>query len=309
MPVIIKNTMTRPESAQLKVERVGLNAFSGSVLRPSRSTCFSIPVIRQLRVVVLFLMSSLSLAHAAEEPSPSFRQGVQVRYEHFEWREFGLNDEQLLKESGYRVGVQWDTRSLRQIPPDWSARLLLYLGDVDYDGQTQVGEPIQSTTEYYGAQGEGSIHVRMIAHETLSIAPFAGLGAHTWIRHLDNTGGFSDTGYDEWWVSLYGQGGIGARWELPHGEWFGRAGLRYPFWNRAEYDFTLPDGTSGVDVEPGNDLSLFAEVGYERNNYLFSVFAEENNYKKSNTVSTGAFNVFQPKSEQQSIGVQFGVTF
>jgi len=261
------------------------------------------------RFAIPMLLLSLSLAHAGEEPASSFKHGIQVRYEYFEWREFGLNDEQLLKESGYRVGVQWDTRSLREIPPDWSARLLLYLGDVDYDGQTQAGEPIQSTTGYYGAQGEGSLHVPMYVRETLSIAPFAGLGAHSWIRQLDNTGGFSDTGYDEWWISLYGQGGIGVRWTLPRGEWFGRAGLRYPFWNRAEYDFTLPDGTSDIDVEPGNDVSLFADLGYAWKNYLFSVFVEENNYKKSDTVTTGAFNVYQPKSEQQSVGVQFGVAF
>lgn len=263
--------------------------------------------IFRLTISVLFALMSMSAS--AAESHHSWEQGFQIRYEHFEWREFGFDDEQLLKESGYRVGVQWDTHSLYTIPPDWSARLLLYLGDVDYDGQTQIGEPLQSTTEYYGGQGEGCVHIRMFVRESLSVAPFIGAGAHTWIRRLDNTGGFSDTGYDEWWLSLYAQGGLGIRWTLPHGEWYGRIGARYPFWNRVEYDIILPDGTGDVDVEPGKDISFFGEVGYERNGYLIGIFAEEANYKRSEIKSFGAIDVYQPKSEQRSFGVQFGVAF
>lgn len=261
--------------------------------------------LKNLLAILAVLMHPL-LANTEDLPA---LQSLQVRYEQFEWREFGRDGRQLLKESGPRVGLQWARETRHANAPDWSARALAYFGDVDYDGQTQLGEPIESTTEYRGIQADAALRLPVPTGEYTELIPFAGAGAHSWIRQLDNARGFTDTGYDEWWVDLYAQAGLDFRWRQPRGEFFTRIGIRFPFYTRAEYDFVLPDGTDNASVEPGADIALFGECGYHSNGYTVSLFAEQTTYDQSDTKTYGQVDVFQPKSEQQILGLQLGVVF
>jgi len=245
---------------------------------------------------------------ADAEDLPAF-QTLLVRYEQFEWREYNRDGGQLLKESGPRVGLQWERETRHTAAPDWSIRALVYFGDVDYDGQTQLGEPIESTTEYHGIQADTALRFPVVLSEYAKIIPFAGAGAHTWMRQLDNTRGFTETGYDEWWVDMYAQAGLDFRWQQTRGEFFTRVGLRYSFYLRAEYDFVLPDGTDNANVEPGANVAFFGECGFRANGYSVSLFAEETTYDQSDTKTYSSVDVFQPESEQQILGLQLGVVF
>jgi len=234
---------------------------------------------------------------------------LKVQYERFEWKEYGVDGHELLKESGYRLGLRWDRHVPDWFAPNWTAHALLYFGNVDYDGQSQIGEPVESTTEYYGGRGEGSLNFPLHHAGQLDSSLFTGAGLHSWLRKLDDTGGFTDTDYDEWWFSTYLQAGAAVRWKRSTGTLIGRAGIRYPVYSRVEYDFVLPDGSSGVSVEPGNDAGYFAELDYESGGYVFGLYFEEWNFKRSDTKSEGGVNIFQPESKQQSIGVQLGISF
>lgn len=259
-----------------------------------------------------FLLVGCALAAApwtSQAESIPAHTSVQVRYERMEWREFDRNGNKLLKESGPRVGLLWEHETRGATWPDGLFRALAYLGDVDYDGQTQLGQPIESTTEYHGVQAEAAMLFPVAINALSALVPFAGAGGHSWLRRLDNTGGFAETGYDEWWVDLYVQAGLGWRAHLTRGEAFARLGVRYPVFTRVEYDLTLPDGTNDASVEPGAELNLFAECGYRAGGYTLSVYAEDSTYARSDEKTYGAVNIFQPKSEQQTIGLQFGVVF
>jgi hypothetical protein len=263
-----------------------------------------------MRTQILLVGCALAAASwsSRAEETPA-RSSVQIRYERMEWREFDREGNQLLKESGPRVGLLWEHETRDATWPDGLFRALAYLGDVDYDGQTQLGQPIESTTEYHGAQAEAAMLFPVAINPSSALIPFAGAGGHTWLRRLDNTGGFAETGYDEWWVDLYVQAGLGWRGLLNRGEAFARLGIRYPLFTRVEYDLTLPDGTDNASVEPGANINLFAECGYRAGGYTLSIYAEDTTYERSDEEIYGPVSIYQPESEQQTIGIQFGVVF
>jgi len=260
-------------------------------------------------ITLTLLQATPVLSNSDVMDNPEAPFSIKVQYERFEWKEFALNGDELLEESGYRLGLRWDKRNMDWSTPNWSADALLYFGDVDYDGQSQLGEPVESTTEYYGGRGESFFHIPVSQNEQRSSSLLLGGGIHSWLRRLDNTGGFTDTDYDEWWISTYLQAGVGVRWKSRRGVWTGRTGIRYPFYNRVEFDFVLPDGSTGTSVEPESDAGYFAEIECESGGYVFGIFLEEWNFKRSDTKNTGGAGVFQPESKQQSAGVQFGLSF
>lgn len=251
------------------------------------------------------VFSSSNIHYAAEQPV-----SLSVQYERFSWTEYNRDGHQLLDETGYRLGLRVQRQDTAGPIHGWESTALLYLGDVDYDGQTQLGEPVESTTEYYGGRLEGAWFPSGDHSTSFRISPLLGGGINSWIRKLDNTGGFTQTGYDEWWFSAYLLAGLTWQW-MRHEEnvWSGRAGIRYPIYNRVEYDFILPDGTSGVSVEPGEAPGYFIEFNYAAGGYRFGVFFEKWVFDRSETEIAGGFEVFQPESKQQSVGVQFGLLF
>ncbi len=265
---------------------------------------------RSLHNLIPFSLLALITATPFSSAGPAIRDQWQVRYESFTWREYDRNGRQLLKESGYRVGLQWDRASTRSTAPAWSTRVTAYLGDVDYDGRTQLGTPIDSTTEYHGVRAEALLSLPLATQPGLDLAPFAGLGGHTWLRRLDNTGGFAETGYDEWWVHAYGMIGVDARWQRPSFAWLARLGARYPGHAWVQYDFTLPDGTDDATVDTDHAPAWFGELGVTTTGgYVITAFAERTTYERSNSKTYGSVSVFQPESETTSYGLTVGVRF
>ena len=111
----------------------------------------SIPANHWRRIVLCMLSGFLSVAHADQSPAVSVAGGV----EQFVWREFATDQRELLEESGQRFSVALAYDNLRRLEsgPVYSLGGKLYLGAVDYDGETQLtGIPVQSTTTYFGAQ-------------------------------------------------------------------------------------------------------------------------------------------------------------
>jgi hypothetical protein len=78
-----------------------------------------------------------------------------------------------------------------------------FLGEVDYDGATQAGDPVETTTEYYGLTAEWRRAGRWRSAPRWRLQPLAGLGWRGWLRRIDNSGRFS-SGYDEAWNTVYG---------------------------------------------------------------------------------------------------------
>lgn len=119
--------------------------------------------------------------------APAFNLGVGFDAMYFDYREFNGNDVLLDKETGPMPGLhlsgalQWD---------NWYSELVYeyHLGTVDYDGQTQNGEPLTTETE------EDIVDLSLIVGRHFGAASryrsalYAGLGYHYWERNILPTG-------------------------------------------------------------------------------------------------------------------------
>ena len=86
---------------------------------------------------------------AASKPSFVLNAGV----ESFRWKEFS-GGQRLLSETGPRltVGIMLDHLLQGDQTNPYSAEARVYLGVVDYDGQTQDGVPAQTDVDYFGVR-------------------------------------------------------------------------------------------------------------------------------------------------------------
>jgi hypothetical protein len=260
-----------------------------------------------IALLVVFEISHVSVA-AAEG---FYLYGV---VESFTWKEFDDSGARLVKESGPLFGIgiayshEFDDKLI------FAPRGEIFFGSVDYDGQTQTGEPVTSTVGYFGFKLEGDLGRKFKVTQSFSLEPFGGLGLRWWLRDIHDgttaTGGTA-YGYTEGWTTFYGRLGIRGDVDLSsRTQMFAEAGLKLPLYN--ENTAYLSDAGLGSDVTlyPGKSLSSFAEVGMQINRFKASLFYDGMRFSKSAVVDIGGgIGVFQPKSSADIYGVKIGATF
>jgi hypothetical protein len=135
--------------------------------------------------------------------------------EQFTWLEFDESGARLLKESGTRYGVGGTYYYEFQNHLTLKPRAEVLGGREAYDGQTQLGVPVQSKTQYIEVKLEGDLGLRFGLQQNASIEPFGGLGLRRWDKELESSmdiyGHYAD-GYIETWTTLYLR--AGARGEI-----------------------------------------------------------------------------------------------
>jgi hypothetical protein len=233
--------------------------------------------------------------------------------ESFTWREFDDAGVQLLKESGPRLGVgvafaHEFTNRLTLRP-----RAELNGGDVDYNGQTQTGVPVTSTTTYFGFKFEMDMGDRVPLWQGAVLEPFIGFGARTWYRDISDSAaadGSRAVGYMERWKTFNGR--LGIRGEQSFGQknnLFLLAGVKLPV-STENYINDAAISSQAITLKPGNKPSLFAEAGVQLDSLRFSAFYDTMRFKKSPVVWTSATSGFlQPRSESDMLGVRIGGSF
>ena len=260
-----------------------------------------------LAVFVVFEISHVSVA-AAEG---FYLYGV---LESFTWREFDDSGAQLVRESGplFGIGLAYshEFENKLKLTPKGE----FFFGSVDYDGQTQTGEPVTSTVGYFGLTLEGDLGRKFKVSQSFSLEPFGGLGLRWWLRDIKNgktSTGATASGYTEGWTTFYGRLGVRSVIDYSGGtQLFAEAGLKLPFYNaNTAY---LSDAGLGPDVtlHPGNSPSSFAEVGMQINKFKASIFYDGMRFSKSAVVDIGGgLGVYQPKSTADIYGVKIGASF
>lgn len=225
---------------------------------------------------------------------------------------------QLLKESGPRYGV--GVAFAREFPNHLTLkpRLELNGGSVDYNGQTQAGVPVVSTTNYFGLKFEFDLAARTRPSQGSVLEPFAGIGLRSWSRDIDNSiaaNGSLAIGYTENWSTFYGR--IGVRGEQAFGQknkLFLLAGVKLPV-STTNYIDDANVFYEPITLKPGNKPSLFTEAGVKLNIFKISAFYDTMRFKKSPMVVTydalsGRFvGYLQPKSESDMVGLRVGASF
>ncbi|MFH1076843.1 MAG: hypothetical protein V1753_08425 [Pseudomonadota bacterium] len=225
-----------------------------------------------------------------------------LRLENFNWKELDDDGVELLEESGQILGVGAD--AWLDITEQFIIKLNvgLFGGDIDYDGQTQGGTPVKSNTEYVGMKMECDAGVRWTSAplEQGFLMPFLGIGYRRWDRTINSTD-FA-VGYTETWTTLYGRLGIHGDYPLTgQTRILGEIGVKPSL--LTENDVNIFG--YGVTLKPGNETSLFGEIGIQWPRIKTTLTYEGMKFSKSD-VEDGAY---QPESQADIIGVEVGIVF
>ena len=233
--------------------------------------------------------------------------------EQFLWEEFADNGEKLLDETGLRHFVA--IRGSNHFDPLWSTSFSgrFYSGVVDYDGQTQLGDPVQTKVDYLGMRFEIGLSRRVgpiarqpgVSQWWLDFV----LGNDFWRRHLRDTsfinGGNIEpiSGYSEYYSSLYGR--LGSRYQSGAGLSAG-FGAKLPF--HTDEQITYAGET--ITLNPQGRLSLYAHLAYDFNPAWGIALAYDSyRFAKSDTVTVGSRIIWQPESSQDTLALSMHYRF
>ena len=165
--------------------------------------------------LLLTLLSTVSLA-ADQSDLDGFTGSIGVGQMHFNLEEFNRQNDKLVRESGWLPGIDAAVSAeINQLQA--SIRTSYYSGDTNYDGQTQSGAAIDSSTE----QRIWDISALAAYRLPFSSAPrtslYAGGGYRHWQRDIQSVGSIS--GLDEtyrWWSA---QTGLNLEWRQGANLW------------------------------------------------------------------------------------------
>ena len=269
----------------------------------------------QSKIFLGILLASLNLGSVVQASDKS-QASVQLSTQSFTWREFRNTGQQLLEEKGPRffVGAAFD--NFRRPGPGmlYNVNAKIYLGNVDYDGQTQSGIPAVTDVSYFGVNIEAQGGYRF--GRRIGVDVIGGLGIDDWKRSIADGSTPSGTrvyGYDEYYLVLYGKAGVGFFHLLNNWRYAIQGGVKLPLF--ADEYVNLGNG---VNLEPGLRASAFANIQFDfgsaRNN-RFGVALYYDSYRFSESdpellIDGGsAFLVVQPRSDMDVFGVRVNYFF
>ena len=262
---------------------------------------------RLVTFIVLLILAINGIMALLSVPAAAGNEcSLYLKVESFTWTENSESGTKLLEETGplYALGssARWDINKLVTL----GIRAEQFVGTVDYDGQTQDGEPVETDTGYLGFLLEGDMGYKFAVREKGCFELFAGPGYKWWERNLKSTG--DAIGYIENWWSFYTRWGIRGRHTLSERlTAFAEAGVKIPLASENEVDLGA-FGFPNVTLEPGNKSSIFAEAGIAGNRLRLSLFYDGMRFSQSDLDDT--YNRFyQPESKADIFGLSIGAMF
>ena len=276
------------------------------------------PNSNQIIAIVALLFGAVSSVYATENATFSIAGGV----EKFNWREFDSLDRELLEESGVRYTFSGNYDNLRRINSGgvFSLGGRLYVGVVDYDGETQgTAIPVQSDTDYLGVQFDALGGYRFARH-LHGLDLLGGAGVDFWRRSIDDTfvpGLGQVYGGDEDYYAFFAKLGLGYFHEMGKARHYVQTGVKYPFY---VYEYAYLLSADDISLEPKGRPSLFAKYQIEfgsstHNRFGLTIYYDSYRFKQSDAVAetvNGRFTgraFVQPESRQDTLGIQLGYYF
>ena len=259
-----------------------------------------LPVI----ICAIFIFVKSTGAETSQKPDRRLDVGIWIH--DYKWTEYADNGNKLLEEAGNLYGVTCDMESTKNIV-GWRSGINLFFGQVDYDGQTWTDLPVKTDVLYVGTKIYADVVPGYRLDSGLWLKSFAGLGGEFWLRDLDDTktsAGDPVKGAREWWGCVYGRLGFGAEYPLTQEIGiFTEAGLKLPIYARNEAKF-LVSGSPSADLEPEQDFSGFGNIGLRWKQWGARVSYDALRFDRSDVVSSGMFDLYQPKSKSDVYSVE-----
>lgn len=255
---------------------------------------------------MLLLLPTVSFANRGSDLD-AFTGGIGVGQMHFDLREFDRQDDTLVQESGWLSGIDAAV-SADMNPLQARIRAAYYAGDVDYDGQTQSGAAIDSSSD----QKIWDISVLTAYRLPFSVTPraslYAGGGYRHWQRDIQSVGSIS--GLDEtyrWWSA---QSGLNLEWRRGADLWVLDVRLTRTLDPRVDVDFHHTFESANLDL--GERWGWITELAWRhrlspRLSAGLKAFYESWDLGKSGLETltandAAAGSVFQPRIENRNYG-------
>ena len=255
------------------------------------------------------ILAATLIAWAAFPATANAGWSIGTGLEYYLWQEF-ISDPPLKPlETGVRntVNVEWTQDS----DYGWlfAYRGKLYFGQVHYDTYTQqTYTPVSTTTNYSGVAHEAQIFHRTDA-ANYQLDYVGGLGLDTWRRAIGNS-------QVEDFLIIYLRGGFNLD-QPGHGAGLhGGGGLKYPIMTREDAHLDSMGFSSNPILQPGKDISLYAQLGY-RISARWDVVAYYDSWRfkqspkvTSTKISDGKlYDIWQPKSSMDAFGLRVMYSF
>lgn len=226
----------------------------------------------------------------------------------FSWKEdLPGTDQQALSETGALFGFGGQARlafgPARRAFVDLDLRL--YLGSVDYDGQTiNARTAIHTTTSYLGFEASPTAGFVFTPGRGFRITPQAGAGLELWSRDLDSGGA---RGYVEHYrVFLLQAAARGDYQPSPQAGVHLMLGLKMPVAISEDVDLSRQGVGPRVELSPGLSPRLLVEAGTTLYGVDLSIYFETWTLPQSDPDPNG---LLQPRSTRQLVGVRVGYVF
>ncbi len=276
--------------------------------------------MRSYPSVILALCMVAAPAMSADEPTskPSF--AVSAGLESFRWEEFS-GGQRLLTETGPRlvVGLTLDHLLQGNQTNPYSAEARVYLGVIDYDGQTQSGASAKTDVDYFGVSAEVMGGLRL-AGSRMDL--LGGLGVDTWTRDIQDgttANGSVARGYREDYFILYGKLGPGFLFQNETRRSYLQFGLKYPLYTYERAYLTSIGFDSDVELAPGKQLSGYAkwQMNWEREtdkprfglSFYYDSFRFSASASKTVSAGSALYSVHQPESRMDVLGARLEYYF
>ncbi|MEN8800741.1 MAG: hypothetical protein ABF297_02095, partial [Thiogranum sp.] len=252
------------------------------------------------------LLSTVSLA-VDQSDVDGFTGSIGVGLMSFDLKEFNRQDEKLVQESGWLPGIDAAV-SAEMNPLQARIRASYYSGDVDYDGQTQSGAAIDSSSDQKIWDISVLTAYRLPFLTTPRASLYAGGGYRHWQRDIQSVGSIS--GLDEtyrWWSA---QTGLNLEWRHGANLWVLDGRLTRTLDPRVDVDFHHTFDSANLDL--GERWGWITEMAWRhrlspRLSTGIRGFYESWDLGKSGletltAARVPAGNVFQPRIENRNYG-------
>lgn len=278
----------------------------------SRTASFD-PVIAATLFTLLLLQAAPSLG-AESSAKQTMHTSIGFTVMDFDYREFNdgkrLNHERgTLFGLSASVGKRWRKHFIEG-DINWLAN------NVNYDGQTQNGAAVSTTTDEVITSGAALFGRYFQVRENVQLALVAGPGYRHWQRDINSTR--SAQGLDETYTWWYGQLGLrGVYQSAERRTWLADVKLIRPF--AAEIDIDFRNEIDNVSLTLGEQTSLQLNLSYQMKltkNWLLDVtgFYTAWDIGRSREASlrrngTAIGKVFEPASETRSAGFRVSASY
>ncbi len=259
-----------------------------------------------LAALLITLLSTLPLA-SAEYDGDTFVGSIGVGVTNFELQEFNRQDDKLVRESGWLKAID-AAISVVEKRLRASLRVAHYAGDVDYDGQTQNGAAVGSSSEQTIWDTAALAAYRLPCWSEPRTSVYVGGSYRHWQRDIRAVGAIA--GLEEtyrWWSA---QTGLNLEWQRSaHLYWLDGRLTRTL---KPKVDIDFDHSYDSTELELGERWGWIAEAAWRyrlspRLSGGFKAFYESWDLGRSgvetlaaNGAATGT--VFQPRLENRNYG-------